>query len=81
MQLNGVDLLIPWVHYVPLNMDAHELPEIMRFFEQDPVGHELARRIGEEGQSWAARSLRNDDMDVYMFRLMLEYALSIQYGR
>ncbi|KAJ5117723.1 hypothetical protein N7448_011355 [Penicillium atrosanguineum] len=68
------NVVIPWVHYVPLNMDANELPEIVRFFEQDPVGHEIARRIGEEGQSWAARSLRNDDMDVYMFRLMLEYA-------
>ncbi|KAL2827338.1 glycosyl transferase family 90-domain-containing protein [Aspergillus cavernicola] len=68
------DMLIPWVHYVPLNKDVTDLPEIVRFFEQDPVGQQIARTIGEEGQSWAARTLRNDDMDVYMFRLMLEYA-------
>lgn len=66
------NVLIPWVHYVPLNKDANEIPEIVRFFEQDPAGQEIARTIGEEGQSWAAKTLRNDDMDVYMFRLMLE---------
>ncbi|KAJ5351654.1 hypothetical protein N7452_000628 [Penicillium brevicompactum] len=68
------ELLIPWVHYVPLNKDANEIPEIIRFFEQDPAGQVIAQRIGEEGQEWAAKVLRNDDMDVYMFRLMLEYA-------
>ncbi|KAJ5159782.1 uncharacterized protein N7482_006786 [Penicillium canariense] len=68
------NVLIPWVHYVPLNKDANEIPEIVRFFEQDPAGQEIARTIGEEGQSWAAKTLRNDDMDVYMFRLMIEYA-------
>lgn len=69
------NVLIPWVHYVPLNKDANEIPEIVRFFEQDPAGQEIARTIGEEGQSWAARTIRNDDMDVYMFRLMLEYVI------
>ncbi|CAG8923083.1 unnamed protein product [Penicillium salamii] len=67
------ELLIPWVHYVPLNKDVNEIPEIVRFFEQDPAGQVIAQTIGEEGQSWAAKVLRNDDMDVYMFRLMLEY--------
>lgn len=70
------NVLIPWVHYVPLNKDTNEIAEIVRFFEQDPAGQEIARTIGEEGQSWAAKTLRNDDMDVYMFRLMLEYVLS-----
>lgn len=68
------NVLIPWVHYVPINKDANELPEIVRFFEQDPAGQDIARTIGEDGQLWAAKTLRNDDMDVYMFRLMLEYA-------
>ncbi|KAF3016606.1 F-actin-capping protein subunit beta [Penicillium rubens] len=68
------NILFPWIHYVPLNKDGNEIAEIVRFFEQDPAGKEIARTIGEEGQSWAAKTLRNDDMDVYMFRLMLEYA-------
>lgn len=67
------NVLIPWVHYVPLNKDAAEIPEIVRFFEQDPAGQEIARTIGLEGQAWAAKAIRNEDMDVYMFRLMLEY--------
>ncbi|KAJ5220028.1 hypothetical protein N7468_009232 [Penicillium chermesinum] len=71
------NVLFPWVHYVPLNKDAQEIPEIIRFFENDPAGQEIAKRIGAEGQSWAAKAIRNDDMDVYMFRLMLEYVLSV----
>ncbi|KAJ5211061.1 hypothetical protein N7491_010877 [Penicillium cf. griseofulvum] len=67
-------VLVPWVHYVPINQDGNEIPELIRFFEEDPAGQEIARSIGEEGQSWAARTIRNEDMDVYMFRLLLEYA-------
>jgi hypothetical protein len=33
--------------------------------EEDPAGQQIARSIGEEGQSWAARTIRNDDIDVY----------------
>ncbi|OQD93313.1 hypothetical protein PENSOL_c033G07923 [Penicillium solitum] len=68
------NVLVPWVHYVPLNKDTTDIAEVVRFFEGDPAGQEIARTIGEQGQSWAAKTLRNDDMDVYMFRLMLEYA-------
>ncbi|KAJ5970334.1 Lipopolysaccharide-modifying protein [Penicillium vulpinum] len=68
------DVLVPWVHYVPINKDGNEIPELIRFFEEDPAGQHIARSIGEEGQAWAARTIRNDDIDVYMFRLFLEYA-------
>ncbi|EPS34390.1 hypothetical protein POX_a00636 [Penicillium oxalicum] len=68
------NILFPWVHYVPVNMEVQEVPELIRFFEDDEVGREIAKTIGEDGQSWAARALRNDDMEVYMFRLLLEYA-------
>lgn len=66
------DILIPWVHYVPINKDGNEIPELIRFFEEDPAGRQIARSIGEEGQAWAAKTIRNDDIDVYMFRLLLE---------
>ncbi|KAJ5204896.1 uncharacterized protein N7498_005775 [Penicillium cinerascens] len=68
------NVLFPWVHYVPINKDGNELPELVRFFEQDTTGQEIAKSIGEGGRAWAARTLRNDDMEVYMFRLLLEYA-------
>ncbi|KAJ5085763.1 hypothetical protein N7532_010534 [Penicillium argentinense] len=66
--------LWPWVHYVPLNKDADEIPELLRFFEEDVEGRSLARRIGLGGQDWAGKALRNEDMEVYFFRLLLEYA-------
>ena len=66
------NVLKPWVHYVPINKEANEIPELIRFFEKDPVGQDIARSIGMEGQAWAAKALRNDDMDVYFFRLLLE---------
>lgn len=67
------NVLIPWVHYVPLNKDADEIPELVRFFDQDPAGQEIAKTIGGQGQAWAKKSIRNEDMEVYMFRLLLEY--------
>lgn len=70
------NVLFPWVHYVPLNKDANEIPEIIRYFEHHSAGQEIAKKIGIEGQAWAAKTIRNDDMDVYMFRLMLEYVAS-----
>ncbi|PBP24926.1 capsule associated protein [Diplocarpon rosae] len=34
----------------------------------------LARRIGADGREWAQKVLREEDMRVYMYRLLLEYA-------
>ncbi|CAG8942002.1 unnamed protein product [Penicillium salamii] len=75
------DILFPWVHYVPINKDGTEIPELIRFFEQDPAGQQIARSIGQGGQDWAAKTIRNDDIDVYMFRLYLEYARVIDDQR
>ncbi|KAI9056248.1 hypothetical protein LZ554_001176 [Drepanopeziza brunnea f. sp. 'monogermtubi'] len=35
---------------------------------------DLARKIGADGREWALRVLRKEDMQVYMYRLLLEYA-------
>ncbi|KAL9113159.1 MAG: hypothetical protein Q9227_002771 [Pyrenula ochraceoflavens] len=32
------------------------------------------KKIGSQGQEWARKVLRKEDMEVYMFRLLLEYA-------
>ena len=32
-----------------------------------------AERIAEEGRSWAAKVLRKEDMEIYLFRLLLEW--------
>ncbi|PMD29110.1 glycosyltransferase family 90 protein, partial [Hyaloscypha variabilis F] len=36
-------------------------------------GHDReGERIAEDGRQWAGRVLRKEDMEVYMFRLLLE---------
>jgi hypothetical protein len=45
-------------------------------------GHDdAARKIAEAGQTWAAKVLRKEDMFVYMYRLLLEYARVIDTRR
>ncbi len=37
-------------------------------------GHDReGEKIAEEGREWASRVLRKEDMEVYMFRLLLEW--------
>ncbi|KAI5853335.1 hypothetical protein BZA05DRAFT_395685 [Tricharina praecox] len=73
--------LHPWVHYVPLSLQLDEVAEIMRFFRYEPEGEVFASRIARESRSWARRTLRRQDLEVWMFRLLLEYARVTDKGR
>lgn len=66
------NILFPWVHYVPVSLKTSGYTEILRFFEEEPEGQNIARNIAASGQEWARSVLRNEDMEVYMFRLLLE---------
>lgn len=66
------DSLVPWVHYVPLSLHTRGYVELVRFFEEEEQGRILAKQIAQESKQWAKSSLRNADMEVYMFRLLLE---------
>lgn len=66
------NILFPWVHYVPLSLKTIGYAEIFRFFEQDTKGQTAAKRIADSGRNWAHTTLRHEDMEVYMFRLLLE---------
>ncbi|GAA6041033.1 hypothetical protein JCM8097_004685 [Rhodosporidiobolus ruineniae] len=71
------DRVQPWVHYVPIKTDYTDLYPTMAFFKgYDGVGaHEdLAERIATAGRLWAEQYWRWEDMQAYMFRLLLEYA-------
>ena len=46
---------------------------MVRWFTQAPAGQRHARDIAREGSRWWARALRKQDMQVYMYRLILEY--------
>lgn len=65
--------LVPWVHYIPLSMDANELPEIMRFLNEDERGKEIGERIARESSSWANITLRKIDLQLAFLRLLMEY--------
>lgn len=63
--------LVPWKHFVPMDNRFMEFYGIMKYF----LGHDReAEKIAAEGQKWANKVLRKDDMQVYVLRLLLEYA-------
>ncbi|OJJ79273.1 uncharacterized protein ASPGLDRAFT_77756 [Aspergillus glaucus CBS 516.65] len=75
------NILFPWVHYVPLSLKTIGYAEILRFFEQDTKGQTAAKRIADSGRNWAHTTLRHEDMEVYMFRLLLEYGRLVDDNR
>ena len=68
--------LKPWVHYVPLGLRGDEYVEAVRYFDQDEAGRVQGKRIANAGREWASKVLRNEDMEVWYFRLLLEYVFS-----
>lgn len=74
----------PWVHYVPIKIDYSDLFDVMAFFSGDLEGRngheEEAKKIAAAGKEYTAKHWRYEDMEVYFFRLALEWigpALSI----
>ena len=75
------DRLIPWLHYVPVSLGMEELPEIVRYLTEEDEGRLIARKIADQGREWWLRALRNEDMALYMYRLLLEWARLIDPKR
>src|SRR5271169_3496772 len=69
--------LWPWVHYVPLGLNGSDWFETVRFFAHEETGQYLGERIATESRHWAKSALRPEDMEVWMFRLLLEYVFDI----
>ncbi|EEH19816.2 hypothetical protein PABG_02075 [Paracoccidioides brasiliensis Pb03] len=61
-----------WVHYVPLSLKGDEHVETVRFFALDDEGREIAQLLANQGKEWAGKALRNNDLEVWFFRLLLE---------
>jgi hypothetical protein len=73
------DRLVPWVHYVPFDNTYSDIYGVLDYFLR---GHDAAaQRIAEEGQAWGGKVLRRDDMMMYVWRLLLEYARVVDPGR
>ncbi|KAM0254559.1 hypothetical protein ACHAQJ_006665 [Trichoderma viride] len=68
------DRLVPWVHYIPVSQSLEELPELVFYLTSTESGQRRAREIAEQGRDWFFKALREADMAVYTYRLLLELA-------
>jgi len=69
------DRLTPWVHFVPFDNTFQDLYPILEFFTDEEAGGDTAARfIAERGRDWASQVLRREDMRLYTWRLLLEWA-------
>ncbi|KAI0178819.1 glycosyltransferase family 90 protein [Hypoxylon sp. FL1284] len=86
--------LLPWVHFVPVDVRYHALHSTLAYFiglksrgplngrhQETTARIEDARWIADEGRKWANKALRKEDMEVYMFRLLLEWGRIINEDR
>ena len=64
--------LKPWIHYVPLSLKGDEYVESVRYFDEEIDGKVQAAKMAVQGREWAGRVLRNEDFEVWFFRLLLE---------
>lgn len=69
--------VIPWKHFVPMDNTFIDIYGILEYF----LGYggrnsrdDVAERIATEGKEWTEKVLRREDMQVYVLRLLLEYA-------
>lgn len=58
------------IHYIPLSMSGDELPQMLEYLLDD--GDSIAQRIAEESREWAEKALRKEDMNIYLYRLLIE---------
>ncbi|RDA83649.1 hypothetical protein CP532_4658 [Ophiocordyceps camponoti-leonardi (nom. inval.)] len=70
------DRLVPWLHFVPLDNTFRDLYPVLDFFADGDGGEGdmAARFIAESGMRWAGEVLRREDMRLYVWRLLLEWA-------
>ncbi|KAH8734488.1 hypothetical protein BGZ61DRAFT_442622 [Ilyonectria robusta] len=68
------DRLIPWVHYIPVSQSMEEVPELVFYLTSTENGRRQAKVIAENGRSWFAKAVREVDLSIYTYRLLLELA-------
>ncbi|KAE8450914.1 hypothetical protein EG329_005354 [Mollisiaceae sp. DMI_Dod_QoI] len=86
--------LFAWRHFVPLDSRYDELYSILTYFiglgnhsvlangQPYVPRHDFeARKLGRQGREWASKVLRREDIEIYLFRLLIEYARVIDDNR
>ncbi|EPQ61591.1 Bgt-1767 [Blumeria graminis f. sp. tritici] len=64
--------LKPWFHYIPMSLKGDEWVEAVRWFAGEAPGKKNAEKIALQGKEWADKILRNEDLEAWFFRLLLE---------
>ncbi|KZF26037.1 glycosyltransferase family 90 protein [Xylona heveae TC161] len=82
------DRIFAWRHFVPIDPRLHGVFSTLAYFAgfEGQIGKGSARRdvswfphakegelIAEQGRDWAGQVLRKEDMEIYFFRLLLEW--------
>ncbi|KAI9800414.1 MAG: hypothetical protein M1833_003300 [Piccolia ochrophora] len=76
--------LTPWLHFVPQDLRLHGVHSTLAFFaglQGRLGGRDVSMKahdkegefIAEQGREWAEKVLRKEDMEIYFFRLLLEW--------
>jgi hypothetical protein len=86
--------LMPWVHFVPVDIRFHSLHSTLAYFVglkgrgklngQDvelEQQSEDASWIANQGKVWVEKAIRKEDMEIYLFRLLLEWGRVIDDER
>lgn len=68
------DRLVPYVHYIPIDLDANQIPAFMDMMINTDIGSTIANKIGDEAKRWITTGLRKIDLTVLYYRLLLELA-------
>lgn len=68
------DRLKPWLHFAPMENTYRDLYGLLDYFIRDKKGDAAAAFIAETGQRWASSVLRREDMLLYTWRVLLEFA-------
>ena len=67
-----IEWLKPWVHYIPLSLQGNDWLEAVLHFDSNQHGHLEAEKIASESSEWASAALRKEDMEAWLFRMLLE---------
>ncbi|KKA25076.1 Capsular associated protein [Rasamsonia emersonii CBS 393.64] len=74
-----------WRHFVPQDLRLHDVWSTLAYFsgvsvekDEETINlmvphHTEGVWIAEEGRKWAQQALRKEDMEIYFFRLLLEW--------
>ncbi|KAJ5950342.1 Lipopolysaccharide-modifying protein [Penicillium vulpinum] len=85
--------LFPWRHFVPMDNRYDDLYGLMTYFlgldsPGSPISEPYLQKhdfeaevIASQSREWAHHALRNEDLDIYLYLLLLEYGRIIDDNR